>query len=298
MMVKVEGMPKGALEQGVPWSWRSFGEFLDSFEGKLGVNAGFLVGHTALRRHVMGAASVGNEASAAQLDAMKHLLHESIDAGGMGFSTSLAYTHSDGDGQPVPSRWSSRDEVLSLCEVVSHHDGTTLELVSDGCLNGFSDEEIALFTDMSLAGKRAVNWNVLTIDSARPDDYHHQMALGEFAARKGARVVALTMPVLVGMNMSFRNYCALFMLPDWAPIMNLPDWAEEYDDLIARCGAALDGVPDPDLTVKLITHRFTEGSRKVLRDWYPGSALDMDEAGNYQGARLFSRDPKEERVSG
>ena len=71
MMVKVEGMPKAALEEGVPWSWRTFGDFLDCFEGRLGVNAGFLVGHTALRRHVMGAASVGNEASAAQLDAMK-----------------------------------------------------------------------------------------------------------------------------------------------------------------------------------------------------------------------------------
>jgi len=229
MMVKVEGMPKAALEEGVPWSWHTFGEFLECFDGRLGVNAGFLVGHTALRRHVMGAASVGNEASAAQLDAMKQLLHESIQAGGMGFSTSLAYTHSDGDGQPVPSRWSTREEVLSLCEVVSHHDGTTLELVSDGCLNGFSDAEVALFTDMSLAGQRPVNWNVLTIDSARPDDYQHQMALGAIAAAKGAKVVALTMPILVGMNMSFRNYCALFMLPDWAPIMNLP-----IDERIAK----------------------------------------------------------------
>ena len=70
MMLKVEGMPKAALEEGVPWSWRSFGEFLDCFEGRLGVNAGFLVGHTALRRHVMGAASVGNVASDAQVDAM------------------------------------------------------------------------------------------------------------------------------------------------------------------------------------------------------------------------------------
>ena len=30
------------------------------------------------------------------------------------------------------------------------------------------------------------------------------------------------MPTLVEMNMSFRNYCALFMLPGWSDVMNLP----------------------------------------------------------------------------
>ncbi|MDO9711410.1 SPL family radical SAM protein [Paracraurococcus lichenis] len=63
-----------------------------------------------------------------------------------------------------------------------------------------------------------------------------------------------------------------------APIMPVPDWQAAYDRLFADCAAALDGVPDPDLTVELVTHRFTEGSRAVLRGWYPGSALEMDEA--------------------
>ena len=34
---------------------------------------------------------------------------------------------------------------------------------------------------------------------------------------------------------------------------------------------------DLDLTVELITHRFTPGSKTVLNGWYPGSDLDMDE---------------------
>ena len=63
-----------------------------------------------------------------------------------------------------------------------------------------------------------------------------------------------------------------------APIMPLPDWEAEYDRLLADCAAALEGAADPDLTVELITHRFTEGSKRVLQDWYPGSRLDMDEA--------------------
>ncbi len=58
MMAKVEGMPLAALEKGVPWSWSSFAEYLDALDGHLGVNAGFLVGHCALRRKVMGADAI------------------------------------------------------------------------------------------------------------------------------------------------------------------------------------------------------------------------------------------------
>ncbi|MGD9705862.1 MAG: amidohydrolase family protein, partial [Acidimicrobiia bacterium] len=67
MMARVEGMPLPALEHGVEWSWETFGEYLDRLEGRIAVNAGFLAGHCALRRYVMGADAVGKEATPAQL---------------------------------------------------------------------------------------------------------------------------------------------------------------------------------------------------------------------------------------
>lgn len=222
MMAKVEGMPLAALESGVPWNWSTFGEYLDRLDGNIGVNAGFLVGHCALRRNVMGDEAVGNEASPSQLAEMISKLNDSIKAGGMGFSTTLSFTHSDGDGEPVASRWASRDEILALCRAVSAHEGTTLEYVTDGCLRGFSDDEIDLMAEMSLAARRPLNWNVLTIDSAEPERYREQLSALEHAASRGGRSVALTMPILVEMNMSFGTYCALFMLPDWSEVMSLP----------------------------------------------------------------------------
>ncbi len=87
MMAKVEGMPLPALEHGVEWDWSSFGEYLGRIEGNLGVNATFLVGHCALRRYVMGPDSIGNAASDDQVREMVRLLHESIDAGALGFSS-------------------------------------------------------------------------------------------------------------------------------------------------------------------------------------------------------------------
>jgi N-acyl-D-aspartate/D-glutamate deacylase len=223
MMAKVEGMPLPALEGGVPWSWHSFADYLGALESRgVALNVGFLVGHCAIRRNVMGADAVGNEASAEQLDAMTALLRDSVRAGGLGFSTTLSFTHSDGDGRPVASRWASNDEVLALCRAVGEFEGTTLEYVTSGTLRGFTDEEVEQMAAMTLAGRRPLNWNVLTIDSREPQRYHDQIGACEHARAQGGTAIALTMPTLVEMNMSFRNYCALFMLPGWSDVMNLP----------------------------------------------------------------------------
>ncbi len=71
-----------------------------------------------------------------------------------------------------------------------------------------------------------------------------------------------------------------------APILRLPDWADAYDTLFADVAAALAGLEELDLTAELITHRFTPKSKQVLAGWYPGSALEMDEA---QRARKMTK---------
>jgi len=62
-----------------------------------------------------------------------------------------------------------------------------------------------------------------------------------------------------------------------APIMPIPGWREHYAEMLDGVAGVLDGVPEPDLTVELITHRFTEGSKDVLMRWYPATRLDMEE---------------------
>ena len=222
MMARVEGMPLAALEQGVPWDWESFADYLDRLDGRIGLNAGFMVGHCALRRYVMGVDAVGHEATPAQLDAMVAELHRSIEAGGLGFSTTLSSTHSDGDGQPVASRHAGRDELMALCAAVGRHEGTFLEGAFEGGLDRFSDDEIELVAAMSAAAGRSINWNVLTVDSTVPGRVPRQLEAADRATEQGGRVVALTMPVLVPMNMSFGSFCALWLMPGWGDILRLP----------------------------------------------------------------------------
>ncbi|MFZ9230868.1 MAG: N-acyl-D-amino-acid deacylase family protein [Ilumatobacteraceae bacterium] len=257
MMAKVEGMPLAALENGTDWSWESFSEYLGRLEGNISVNAGFLVGHCAIRRYVMGPEAVGAEASAEQIAAMRAELARAIESGALGFSFTNSTSHSDGDGEPVASRWATHDELIALCEEVGRHEGTTLEGIVPGCLDRFADDEIELLGRMSAAANRPMNWNVLTVDSREPDRVPRQISAYDRAVELGGRVVALTMPVQVPMNMSFLNFCGLWLLPGWQKILGVP-----VAERIAR-------LQDADTRVLLLENSLSQaaGVFRRLADW-------------------------------
>jgi N-acyl-D-aspartate/D-glutamate deacylase len=221
MMARVEGMPIAALEH-LDWSWDSFGDWLGRLDGSVAVNAGFLVGHSAVRRVVMGEDAVGAAATEDQIGAMASVLARSLDEGALGFSTSQAPTHNDGDGMPVPSRAASRSELEALCTVLSAHAGTTLELIVPGCLNGFSEEEVDLMTTLSLLADRPANWNVLGVSALNPGGLEHQLAASTSAAERGATVVALTLPHTMKLRLSFEPGAILDSLPGWREMFALP----------------------------------------------------------------------------
>ena len=221
MMARVEGMPLAALQAGLPWDWSSFRDWMGRLDGRIGINAGFLCGHSALRRVAMGDEAVGGRASEAQVAAMLASLHDALDAGAMGFSTSTAPTHNDGALQPVPSRAADRDELVALAGAVRSHKGTTLEVILAGCLNGFTDDEVELMTAMSLAADRPLNWNVLGVSSMDPERHWRQLDASTRAAAGGARVVALTLPHAMGIRLSFLGGAVFEGLPGWRQTMAL-----------------------------------------------------------------------------
>ena len=220
MLARVEGMPLESLLAGVPFDWRSFGEYLDRIDGNLAVNAGFLVGHSALRRVVMGDDAVGNAATPEQVDAMTHLLGESLEAGGLGFSSSQATTHNAGDGTPVPSRSATPDELVALAGEAGRHEGTTLEFIPS--VGGFNEDHLALMASMSRAADRPLNWNVLVPNAARAALAWKALEASDYAAARGGRVVALTVPDVMRTHLTFKAGFVFDALPGWAKTMALP----------------------------------------------------------------------------
>jgi N-acyl-D-aspartate/D-glutamate deacylase len=222
MMARVEGMPLAALQAGLAWDWTTFGEWLGHLQGRIAVNAGFLVGHSTLRRLVMGERAVGSPATPEDLAAMVAALHAALGEGALGFSTSQVHTHNDGDGAPVPSRAASRAEIEELAAAVRSHEGTTVELIVPGCLNGFTDDEIDFLTAISLLADRPVNWNVLGVSAMNPDGVWSQLAASSAAAARGATVVALTLPHTMQLRLSFEHGAILDGLPGWREVFALP----------------------------------------------------------------------------
>ena len=221
MMARVEGMPLDALEQGVPWSWESFGEYLDALEGRIGCNAGFIAGHSALRRYVLGSEANVTAADPDALAVLEAVLGEALAAGALGLSTDMSTAHMDAEGNPIPARGAQPAEHLALSEVVGRYPGTTLAGIFEGGSTGWTDAEIDHIARMSAVANRVLNWNVLFVDADFPERVTHQLSLSRRAREIGGRVVALMMPTIVPMTMSFGTYCALFLIPGWRDTMAL-----------------------------------------------------------------------------
>ena len=220
MLARVEGMPLTSLQEGVPWNWRTFGEYLDAIDGTLMPNAGFLVGHSAIRRTVMGERSVGEFASEGELQSMKELLAESISAGGLGFSSSWAKTHNDADGEAVPSRHASETELIELCSVLRDSDAVALEFIPT--IERFDNEVYQLLTDMSVAADKPLNWNVIFVNARQADLIEEKLQASDYAARQGGRVIALTAPMPAVSRLCFESGFLLDTLHGWTEPMALP----------------------------------------------------------------------------
>ena len=178
----------------MPWDWRTYGEYLDRLDGTLAPNAGFLVGHSDDPPRRDGRATRrGADATPGEQDEMERLLAEGLAAGGLGFSSSWATTHNDADGDPVPSRHASTDELLALCEVVSAHPGTTLEFIPrvglfEELRHGPDDAHVAR-REPAAQLERAPGELAAAVRSRRTSS-----RASDYAAERGARVLALTMP--------------------------------------------------------------------------------------------------------
>ena len=220
MLARVEGMPLESLEAGVPWDWQSFGEYLDRLEGRLAVNAGFMVGHSALRRVVMGERAVGEEATEEELAEMVELLRRSLEEGGLGFSSTISVTHNDWDGNPVPSRHAGREEMIALARQVRDFEGTTLEFLPGV---GWGEEEANYMADLSVAGNRPLNWNALAADTDNAEMIEGMLAASDIARARGGEVIALTLAQPATLRINLDSGFIFDSLHGWAPLFKLPE---------------------------------------------------------------------------
>jgi N-acyl-D-amino-acid deacylase len=157
----VEGMSMEALDAGIDWCFETFPEYLSALERRRKrLNVGAFIGHTPLRLFVLG----GDEraATADELDTMRGIVREALDAGALGFSTSRQPAHQGAFGRPVPSRFAETDEVFALAAVLGElGKGVVQVSIGPGL---FVDQ----FSELAVRNGVPVTWTALVARADKP----------------------------------------------------------------------------------------------------------------------------------
>ncbi|MBM3676011.1 MAG: amidohydrolase family protein [Actinobacteria bacterium] len=133
MMESVEDIPRDAILGGLPWDWQTYPEYLDSLQHLApALNVVGLVGHCAIRLHVMGERSLTTEVpSAEELGQMRDIVAESVAGGAVGFSTSRLLGHTVPDGRHVPGTWAELAEYEAIADGMNDAGGGLFQAVLD-----------------------------------------------------------------------------------------------------------------------------------------------------------------------
>ena len=184
MLARVEGMNADVLRRTLPWPWVDFRGYLDRLDQALGVNAVAQVGHTAVRRYVMGEAASEREATLEEVQRMRQVIAESLQAGAAGFTSSRSRTHWDGDGRPIPSRVAGLDEYYSLVEELTAIDIGWVQ----AAMPDFKRHD---FAEVARRSQRPVCWNDVAQRPDRPEAWKGQLQRMVAMREEGYRFTAL-----------------------------------------------------------------------------------------------------------
>ena len=152
LMESVEDIPGTALHDGIPWGWESFAEYLDAIDTPYTLDIGTQAPHVAIRHYVMGDRCY-EDATREDMEKMRDVTREALEAGALGFSTSRFYGHLDKAGNVVPGTEASAEEMYTIGEAFQGLEHGTIEIISDHLED---DDELAWIEQIIRTTKRPV----------------------------------------------------------------------------------------------------------------------------------------------
>jgi N-acyl-D-amino-acid deacylase len=192
------------------YTWTTLAEYLQHLE-RTGVsqNVASFIGAGTIREHVLG--HENRPPTADELDAMRALVRQEMEAGALGIGTSLIY---------APDNFASTEELIELCKVASQHRGKYISHIrSEGNRLIEAVQEIVR----------------ISREADIPAEIYHLKAAGEANWPKMDRVIAMIEQArAAGLRMTANMYT----YTAGATGLNaaLPPWALEggYEALFAR----------------------------------------------------------------
>jgi N-acyl-D-aspartate/D-glutamate deacylase len=277
LMEGVEDIPGAVLDEGIEWTWESFGEYLDAVERRPhDIDVCAQLPHGALRLYVMGERAARlEEATEEDAAAMRRLATEALRAGAIGFSTSRTLNHRTASGDPTPSLRAGAAELEAIALGVADAGHGVIELISDFWPD--PDGEFAMIRGLVERTGCPLSLS-LAQSHRRPEAWRELLARIEAASADGLPIRGQVAPrpvgLLLGLQSSFHPFSGH---PAFREVAALP------------LDAQVRALRDPALRARLCEGERPEGLRALL-DYdrmYPlGSPPDYEPAPETSVLRL------------
>jgi N-acyl-D-aspartate/D-glutamate deacylase len=208
----VEAIPLEAIQAGVTWSWETIPEYLSVLDQRLGINVASLIGHSAVRRYVMGEAAQERHATDEEVAAMKAIVREGLEAGAVGVSFERNLRHFDWNGRLAPTNLASDAEIFAVAGVPDE--------VGRGVIQFGGDRNLS--RQVAKSSRRPVFYGNITQQAVAPDKWRKQLAEAENMMREGHRAYQFVMPRPGDLRYTLKTAQHFDALATWKSVMLLP----------------------------------------------------------------------------
>ncbi len=204
LMEGVEDIPAPVMHEGLNWQWETFEEYIKALEkNKLDIDICALLPHAALRVYVMGERAIKHEvATKEDMQIMRKLAKEAVEAGAFGFSTSRTISHKSLKGEYTPTLRAHEDELTAIAMGLSDAGSGFIEIVSDWNEPDPETEFEVLKRIVKRSGRPLVFSCTQRHD--RPHFWEDLMAMARQAQKEGLPIRPVVTPrpigLLLGLN--------------------------------------------------------------------------------------------------
>ena len=204
LMEGVEDIPAPVMHEGLDWQWETFDEYINALEkNKLDIDVCALLPHAALRVYVMGERAIRHEAATiSDMERMRKISKEAVEAGAFGFSTSRTISHKSLKGEFTPTLRAHEDELTAIAMGLSDANSGFMEIVSDWN-EPDPETEFEVLKRIAKKSERPIVFSC-TQRHDRPHFWEDLMSMARQAQKEGLPIRPVVTPrpigLLLGLN--------------------------------------------------------------------------------------------------
>lgn len=228
-LVNVEAIPFDVLDAGITWDWESFPEYLDAAARRRpALNLAFLAPLTPFRHYVMGEESMERAATPEETARIAALLGEALDAGAVGFSSTILNQHLGFQGRPLACRNASREELKAYANLLKARGKGAIEVALTRQVGVLEPDQLELLDFLLEESGRPVTFIALFDRDDIPEAVRETLRNAAPMLAKGARPQTSPLPLTREINMRSPFSFAAF-----------PSWKRVFADMSKEAQAAV-----------------------------------------------------------